>query len=63
MFHKILAALDRSEMSNDVFKTALNIAKADKAVVISHSKKQDLMRMNISLRKVVRSSIIVSIEL
>jgi nucleotide-binding universal stress UspA family protein len=34
MFHKILAAIDRSEMSHDVFKTALDIAKADKAVLV-----------------------------
>ncbi len=34
MFHKILAAIDRSEMSDDVFKTALDIAKADKAVLV-----------------------------
>ena len=31
MFKKILAAIDGSEMSHDVFKTALDIAKADKA--------------------------------
>jgi nucleotide-binding universal stress UspA family protein len=34
MFHKILAAIDRSEMRHDVFKTALDIAKADKAVLV-----------------------------
>jgi nucleotide-binding universal stress UspA family protein len=34
MFHKILAAIDRSEMSHDVFKTALDIAKADNAVLV-----------------------------
>jgi nucleotide-binding universal stress UspA family protein len=34
MFHKILAAIDRSEMSHDVFKTALDIAKADKTVLV-----------------------------
>jgi nucleotide-binding universal stress UspA family protein len=34
MFHKVLAAIDRSEMSHDVFKTALDIAKADKAVLV-----------------------------
>jgi nucleotide-binding universal stress UspA family protein len=34
MFHKILAAIDRSEMSHDVFKTALDIAKADRAVLV-----------------------------
>jgi nucleotide-binding universal stress UspA family protein len=31
MFKKILAAIDGSKMSHDVFKTALDIAKADKA--------------------------------
>ncbi len=31
MFKKILAAIDGSEMSHDVFKTALDIAKPDKA--------------------------------
>ena len=31
MFKKILAAIDGSEISHDVFKTALDIAKADKA--------------------------------
>jgi nucleotide-binding universal stress UspA family protein len=31
MFKKILTAIDGSEMSHDVFKTALDIAKADKA--------------------------------
>ena len=31
MFKKILAAIDGSEMSHDVFKIALDIAKADKA--------------------------------
>jgi nucleotide-binding universal stress UspA family protein len=31
MFKKILAAIDGSEMSHDVFKTALDIAKADTA--------------------------------
>ena len=37
MFKKILAAIDGSEMSHDVFKTALDIAKADKAnLVILH---------------------------
>ncbi len=34
MFHKILAAIDRSEMSHEVFKTALDIAKADRAVLV-----------------------------
>lgn len=42
MFHKILAAIDRvpsgetppTEMSHDVFKTALDIAKADRAVLV-----------------------------
>ncbi len=34
MFHKILAAIDRSEMSHNVFKTALDIAKSDKAVLV-----------------------------
>jgi nucleotide-binding universal stress UspA family protein len=34
MFHKILVAIDRSEMSHDVFKTALDIAKADNAVLV-----------------------------
>jgi nucleotide-binding universal stress UspA family protein len=31
MFHKILAAIDGSDASHDVFKTALDIAKADKS--------------------------------
>ena len=31
MFHKILVAIDGSETSHDVFKTALDIAKADNA--------------------------------
>jgi nucleotide-binding universal stress UspA family protein len=31
MFHKILAAIDGSDTSHDVFKTALDIAKADRA--------------------------------
>jgi nucleotide-binding universal stress UspA family protein len=31
MFHKILVAIDGSDSSHDVFKTALDIAKADKA--------------------------------
>jgi nucleotide-binding universal stress UspA family protein len=31
MFKKILVAIDGSEMSHDVFKTALDIAKADNA--------------------------------
>jgi nucleotide-binding universal stress UspA family protein len=31
MFKKILVAIDGSEMSHDVFKTALDIAKADRA--------------------------------
>jgi nucleotide-binding universal stress UspA family protein len=42
MFHKILVAIDRvpsgeatpTEMSHDVFKTALDIAKADHAVLV-----------------------------
>lgn len=34
MFHKILAAIDGSEISHDVFKTALAIAKADNAVLV-----------------------------
>jgi nucleotide-binding universal stress UspA family protein len=34
MFHKILVAIDRSETSHDVFKTALDIAKADRAVLV-----------------------------
>ncbi len=34
MFHKILVAIDHSEMSHDVFKTALDIAKADHAVLV-----------------------------
>ena len=34
MFHKILVAIDHAEMSHDVFKTALNIAKADRAVLV-----------------------------
>ncbi len=34
MFKKILAAIDGSEMSHDVFKTALDIAKADKANLV-----------------------------
>jgi nucleotide-binding universal stress UspA family protein len=34
MFHKILAAIDGSEISHDVFKTALAIAKADHAVLV-----------------------------
>jgi nucleotide-binding universal stress UspA family protein len=31
MFHKILVAIDGSDSSHDVFKTALDLAKADKA--------------------------------
>jgi nucleotide-binding universal stress UspA family protein len=34
MFHKILAAIDQSEINHDVFKTALDIAKADHAVLV-----------------------------
>jgi nucleotide-binding universal stress UspA family protein len=34
MFKKILVAIDRSEMSHDVFKTALDIAKADRAILV-----------------------------
>jgi nucleotide-binding universal stress UspA family protein len=35
MFHKILAAIDGSDTSHDVFKTALDIAKADRAIMSS----------------------------
>lgn len=34
MFHKILVAIDGAEMSHDVFKTALDIAKADHASLL-----------------------------
>lgn len=34
MFHKIVAAIDGSEHSHAVFKTALDIAKADNAVLV-----------------------------
>jgi nucleotide-binding universal stress UspA family protein len=34
MFKKILVAIDGSEMSHDVFKTALDIAKADRANLV-----------------------------
>jgi nucleotide-binding universal stress UspA family protein len=34
MFHKILAAIDGSEISHDVFKTALDLAKADRAILV-----------------------------
>jgi nucleotide-binding universal stress UspA family protein len=34
MFHKILAAIDGTETSHDVFKTALDIAKADRANLV-----------------------------
>jgi nucleotide-binding universal stress UspA family protein len=34
MFHKILVAIDGSDMSHDVFKTALDIAKADQASLL-----------------------------
>jgi nucleotide-binding universal stress UspA family protein len=34
MFHKILGAIDGSDASHDVFKTALDIAKADRANLV-----------------------------
>jgi nucleotide-binding universal stress UspA family protein len=34
MFHKILVAIDGSDSSHDVFKTALDIAKADQANLV-----------------------------
>jgi nucleotide-binding universal stress UspA family protein len=34
MFKKLLVAIDGSEMSHDVFKTAIDIAKADKANLV-----------------------------
>lgn len=34
MFHKILVAIDGSDASHDVFKTALDLAKADKANLV-----------------------------
>ncbi|PSB54345.1 universal stress protein [Chamaesiphon polymorphus] len=34
MFHKILVAIDGSDTSHDVFKTALDIAKADRANLV-----------------------------
>jgi nucleotide-binding universal stress UspA family protein len=34
MFHKILVAIDGSDTSHDVFRTALDLAKADKANLV-----------------------------
>ena len=34
MFKKILVAIDGSKMSHDIFKTAIDIAKADKANLV-----------------------------